>query len=75
MNDGFINKEKLGSIVFNDSKKLEKLNEIMTKPVMVRLRKEISGKKGIIIINCALLAEAQMLHIWASQQLSADQVQ
>ena len=57
----FINRSVLGSIVFNDSNKLKKLNEIMTKPIMVRLRKEISGKKGIILINCALLAEAHML--------------
>lgn len=61
--DGFINRSTLGSIVFNDPEKLEKLNEIMVKPVMVRLRKEISGKKGIILVNCALLAEAHMLHI------------
>ncbi len=61
--NGFINRSVLGSIVFNDSKRLEKLNEIMTKPIMVRLRKEISGKKGIILINCALLVESHMLHI------------
>ncbi len=61
--DGFIDKTRLGTIVFEDPKKLKKLNEIMVKPVMVRLRKEISGKEGIILINCALLAEAQMLHI------------
>ncbi len=61
--DGFINRSVLGSIVFNNSNKLKKLNEIMTKPIMVRLRKEISGKKGIILINCALLVESHMLHI------------
>jgi len=60
---GFINRSILGSIVFNDLNKLNKLNEIMTKPIMVRLRKEIFGKKGIILINCALLAEANMLSI------------
>lgn len=61
--NGFINRSILGSIIFNSPKKLQKLNDIMTKPIMVRLRKEISGKKGIILINCALLAEAHMLHI------------
>lgn len=61
--DGFIDKTKLGTIVFEDPNKLKKLNEIMAKPIMVRLRKEISGKKGIILINCALLAEANLLHI------------
>jgi pantetheine-phosphate adenylyltransferase len=61
--DGFIDKKRLGTIVFEDPDKLKKLNEIMAKPIMVRLRKEISGKKGIILINCALLAEADLLHI------------
>ncbi len=60
---GFIDRKKLGDIVFNDPSKLEILNNIMTKPILVRLRKEISGKKGIILINCALLAESHMLHI------------
>ena len=53
----------LGSIVFSELGKLQKLNKIMTKPIMIRLRKEISGRKGIILINCALLVEAHMLSI------------
>ena len=61
--DGFINRAVLGAVVFNDSRKLGRLNEIMDKPIMVRLRKEISGKRGIILINCALLSESHMLHI------------
>jgi len=28
-----------------------------------RLRKKIAGRKGIILINCSLLVEANMLHI------------
>lgn len=61
--NGFINKSILGSVVFDNPAKLQALNDIMTKPIMVRLRKEISGKEGIIIINCALLSESDMLHI------------
>lgn len=61
--DGFINRKILGDIVFNDYHKLRKLNEIMVKPIMIRLRKKISQKTGIILINCALLAETNMLHI------------
>jgi pantetheine-phosphate adenylyltransferase/dephospho-CoA kinase len=60
--DGFIDRSALGAIVFNNPDKLKKLNEIMAKSIMIRLRKEISGKTGIILINCALLVEAQMLH-------------
>lgn len=60
---GFIKRGVLGSIVFNDYQKLIQLNKIMEKPIMVRLRQELKGKKGVILINCALLAEAQMLHV------------
>ncbi len=61
--DSFINKKALGDIVFNNFILLNELNKMMAKHISVRLRKEISGKKGIILINCALLAEAHMLHI------------
>ena len=63
MADGFIDRKKLGDIVFDDHERLGKLNKIMEKPIMVRLRQEISGKEGMILINCALLAESDMLHI------------
>jgi pantetheine-phosphate adenylyltransferase len=61
--DGFINREVLGAIVFNDQRKLKILNEILAKPIMVRLRQMLSGLHGVILINCALLAEADMLHV------------
>ena len=61
--DGFIDRKALGDIVFNDHQLLRNLNKIMAKPILVRLRKELSDKKGIIFVNCALLAEAHMLHI------------
>lgn len=32
-------------------------------PICVRLRREILGKKGLILLNAALLAETDMLHI------------
>ncbi|NUJ97787.1 pantetheine-phosphate adenylyltransferase [Candidatus Gracilibacteria bacterium] len=55
---GFIDRKKLGEIVFNDSKKRKLLDEIMFNPMQVRIRTEIYGKKGIILLNGALLAEA-----------------
>lgn len=58
--DGGINRKALGEIVFADQKKLKKLNEIMETPILVRLRRELKNKKGLIILNAALLAEAQM---------------
>lgn len=58
--DGSINRKTLGEIVFADQKKLNKLNEIMETPILVRLRRELKNKKGLIILNAALLAEAKM---------------
>ena len=58
--DGKINRKVLGEIVFNDKEKLIKLNEIMHTAILLRLRKELKNKKGLVFINAALLAEAEM---------------
>lgn len=60
---GFIDRKALGNIVFSDMNQLKKLNNMLYTPITVRLRKELLGKKGIILINAALLAETDMLHI------------
>ena len=61
--NGSINRQKLGELVFSDREKLDRLNQIMWKPVLVRLRRELQGKQGIILINSALLAEADLLAV------------
>lgn len=61
--DGIINRKKLGELVFADFRQLEQLNQIMWKPVMVRLRRELSNKQGLILINSALLAEADLMKV------------
>jgi pantetheine-phosphate adenylyltransferase/dephospho-CoA kinase len=63
MPDETINRKKLGEIVFNDPQKLEKLNEIVNKPMMVKLRREMYGKKGLILVNAALTAELNMAYL------------
>ncbi|HBY20117.1 MAG: dephospho-CoA kinase [Clostridiales bacterium GWE2_32_10] len=61
--DGTINRKVLGKIVFSDIEKLNKLNDIMYTPVIVRLRRELYNKKGIILINSALIAETDMTYL------------
>lgn len=61
--DGRINRKALGEIVFADSEKLNKLNKIMHTPILVRLRKELKNKEGLIILNAALLAETKMMDL------------
>ena len=70
--DGFIDRKILGERVFYYPQDLANLNKFMEKAIMVRLRKEISGKEGIILINCALLAESNMLHICNNNVLLID---
>lgn len=60
--DGSINRKSLGEIVFNNSEKLALLDEIMQSPIEERMRREMYGKKGLILINAALLLEKRLLH-------------
>jgi pantetheine-phosphate adenylyltransferase/dephospho-CoA kinase len=61
--DGRINRKILGEIVFNDRRQLQRLNEIVYKPMMTRLRREMSNKSGLIIIEAALAAELGMTYL------------
>lgn len=58
--DGSINRKILGEIVFNDYAKLQKLNNLMYQPLLVRLRREFYGKKGLILLNAALIIESEL---------------
>lgn len=60
---GFIDRKTLGEMVFSDINQLKTLNKMLYTPISVRLRREMLGKEGIILVNAALLAEADMLHI------------
>lgn len=55
-----INRKKLGSIVFKDSDALKDLNDIMRDSILVRIKRELNNKEGIIFLNAALLVEAGM---------------
>ncbi|HYT95561.1 MAG TPA: pantetheine-phosphate adenylyltransferase [Gemmataceae bacterium] len=58
-----LDRKALGTIVFSDPEKLTCLNEMMRVPLLTRLRAELAGKKGVLLINAALLAEADLLHL------------
>ena len=61
--DGAIDRKKLGDIVFNDMEKLAVLNQILSIPLLLRLRRDLYQKKGIIFFNAALIAESSMAHL------------
>jgi pantetheine-phosphate adenylyltransferase len=61
--DGFIDRKALGEIVFNDPNQLDMLNDIMHNPIIVRLKRELYGKKGLVLLNVALIAESGMAYL------------
>ncbi len=56
--DGMINRKKLGQVIYNSTTALAKFNSIMSQPVLVRLKRELYGKSGLIILNSSLLIES-----------------
>lgn len=60
---GFINRKTLGKIIFNDPEKLKEFNEIIYKPLLLKLRRELYGKKGLILLDSALIAESKMTYL------------
>ncbi|TCI90550.1 pantetheine-phosphate adenylyltransferase [Tenacibaculum sp. M341] len=60
LSDGFIDRKQLGKILFSNKQLLDEFNLLIYKPLLLRLRREIYGKKGLIILDSALIAESEM---------------
>lgn len=56
-----LTRKALGDVVFIDDKARAELNEMMRVPILTRVRREMLGKKGVILLNGALLVEAGYL--------------
>lgn len=56
-----IDRQKLAEKVFGDNEALGYLNSSMKKPMAVLLRRVVKDKKGLLLLNGALLADAGML--------------
>jgi pantetheine-phosphate adenylyltransferase len=70
--DGTIDRKALGEIVFTDTDALRQLNMIMDMPLSVRLKREMYDKKGIVIINAALIAESEMMYLCNNNMILVD---
>lgn len=66
---GEISRPKLAELVFQNPAKLVKLNQLMRAPISVRLRKATYGKKGLIILSAAILAESGLLPLVNNQMI------
>ncbi len=63
-NNGTIDRQKLGKIVFSDAASLVELNQLMHEPMLARLYEETRETPlGIIIIEGAILVEAKWTNL------------
>ncbi len=72
LDSGVINREVLSEIVFDDAKKRNKLNKLLSEPLLIALRKKLFGKKGLIVLNGALFAEFNWLSLVNNQVILVD---
>jgi len=61
--DGFVNRKVLGQLVFEKPDLLVLLNELMKKPILVRLVEALREATGLVILESALFVEAGILNI------------
>ncbi len=61
--NGLICRTLLARKIFGDRNAVSDFNAILVKPMITLLRKSLYGKKGLILLNGALLAEAGMLAV------------
>lgn len=58
-----ISRKKLGDIVFRDLDRLKQLNRMMLEPILLQLKKMLAGKRGLVLLNSALLVETELCHL------------
>ncbi len=61
--NGFIDRQALGQIIFNDPEKLAIFNTALYKPLLLKLRRELYGKRGIVLLDTALISESKMSYL------------
>jgi len=61
--DGFIDRQELGKIIFNSPENLERFNNTIYKPMLLKLRRELYGKQGIVLLDTALISESRMSYL------------
>lgn len=65
-------RKKIGEIVFENPIELGKLNDFMKTPLITRMREEMVGKKGLVLMNAALIVESNMGYLVNNNVLMVD---
>jgi dephospho-CoA kinase len=60
---GTCDRKELGRLVFGNEARLKELNAIFKEPMLTLLREKLVGKKGVIFLEGALLAEMNWLFL------------
>lgn len=61
--DGFIDRGELARIIRENPKSVGALNDILRKPMLLRYGDVIAGKRGLILVDAALLVEFGLTHL------------
>ncbi len=61
--DGRVDRKKLGDIVFNDERELERLNKITLPKIVARVKEEISKLDGLILIDGAIINKSEIIEL------------
>jgi len=59
----YIDPKLLGKYLWGYPEGLKDFNRVMYEPMLLLYRKSLRGKKGLILLNSALLAEAEITHL------------
>lgn len=63
MENGELNRKKLGELVFNNKDELEKLNRITFRKIEEEIEREILNSVGeFVVVDCALLCNMDIIH-------------
>ena len=61
--DGSIDRSALGQIIFADRDQLQQFNQLIYRPLLLQLRRQLYGKRGLVLLDTALIAEAEMAYL------------
>jgi pantetheine-phosphate adenylyltransferase len=67
-----IKRKILGELIFNDPSKLERLNRMMRVPLLTRMRSAMAGISGLVLLDTALLVEAELLELCNNNVIVVD---
>jgi pantetheine-phosphate adenylyltransferase len=58
---GYIDRKKLGKIIFGSPGYLNQVNEILKEPMELKFKRSVYKKRGLILVNSALIPDARWL--------------